>query len=114
MGWRPPIRGGNGKPPPVPQTLLACALGWEMEIIVRTHKKKDSGWPNHYKIDVGNTKLKVAIEVDGQSHYSRKDQDRRKGSFLKREGWKVLRFSNKQVTERLGECVQTVLSTISK
>ena len=55
---------------------------------------------------------KLAVEVDGRTH--KKDRDAIRDSFLRKLGWKVLRFSNEAVTERLEECVQTVLSTISK
>jgi very-short-patch-repair endonuclease len=82
-----------------------------MEVSVIT-----GGKPHCYKIDVANRTLKIAIEVDGGSHgtLERKAQDARKEEFLVGCGWVVLRFSNKAVTERLAECVQTVLSTISK
>lgn len=113
MGWRPPVHGGNGRGPTAPQLLLASALGWKMEVIVTT----GGGYrPTHYKLDVANETLKVAVEVDGQSHRCLKVQaaDRRKDDFLGRCGWKVLRFSNRQVTEHLAECVAAVLSSISK
>jgi hypothetical protein len=75
-----------------------------------------SGWPTHYKIDIANPKEMVAIEVDGHSHdcLSRKEQDARKDMFLTSKGWKVLRFSNQQIQENVEDCVQTVMSTISK
>jgi very-short-patch-repair endonuclease len=86
--------------------------------VVPTRAKKinPDRLPSHYKIDVANEALKIAIEVDGVSHgmLTRQEQDRKKERFLRRCGWTVLRFSNQDVMERLGECVQTVLSTISK
>lgn len=116
MGWMPSVRGGNGHGPTVPEQLLACALGWEMGISVPTRQPRGSGYPTHYKIDVGNRALKIAIEVDGTSHQAidRRRQDRKKEALLAGLGWSVLRFSNRDVTERLAECVRTVLSTISR
>lgn len=72
--------------------------------------------PHTYKIDVASPELKLGIEVDGRSHLlaRRKAEDRRKEAVLQRLGWTVLRFTNREVTERLEDCVQTVLSTISK
>jgi very-short-patch-repair endonuclease len=72
--------------------------------------------PNCYKIDMADTGLKLAIEVDGGSHGSLivQERDRRKDALLVGSGWTVLRFSNQQVMERLEECVQMVTSTISK
>ena len=92
------------------------ALGWDVELPIRTLKPRGSGYPSYYKADVGNAPLKIAIEVDGNSHtvLVRKAQDRKKETLLTSLGWKVLRFSNREVTEHLADCVQTVLSTISK
>ena len=117
MGWKPPFRGGNGTGPTAPQLLLASTLGWPMEVAVSVgHSRAIRHLPTCYKIDIANTTLKVAIEVDGFSHAcrSRQQQDRKKEAFLRGIGWTVLRFSNADVMERLEECVQTVLSTISK
>jgi very-short-patch-repair endonuclease len=87
-----------------------------MELVVKTKKPAGSGFPPCYKVDIGEPTLKIAIEVDGMSHNSleRRKQDRKKEAFLRGLGWTVLRFSNREVTERLEECVQTVLSIISK
>jgi hypothetical protein len=116
MGWRPPIQGGNGKPPPWPQLLLASVLGWEMELVVPCRMGKGNGYPTCYKLDMGNRELMVGVEVDGFSHSadSRRGQDEKKGEFLSGLGWTVLRFSNRQVTDHFQECVEIVLSTISK
>ena len=112
-------RGGNGANLPQPQALLLKALGhtWEAELIIPTRNKDPIlRLPHAYKVDLGLQELKLAIEVDGQSHRSlqRQAQDKKKQQFLQSIGWTVLRFWNKQVMEHLEECVQTVLSTISK
>jgi hypothetical protein len=116
-GWKPPVRGGNGHGPTAAQLLLASTLGWGMEFVVATgHCRDGSGYPTAYKIDIANPILKIAIEVDGHSHavLSRKKQDQKKTAFLQSLGWSVLRFLNREVTDDLAGCVQTVLSTISK
>lgn len=118
MGWGPPVRGGNGHPPPLPQQLLASSLGWPMEVVVTTGVKKGNAKrvPFHYKIDIANETLKVGVEVDGESHclLERQKQDAKKEAVLRSLGWTILRFSNAEVTDHLEDCVQTVLSTISK
>lgn len=115
-GHRPLTRGGNGRPPPEPQRRLAEALGWEMEFVVKTRKRREDGWPYHYKLDIANPAAMVCVEVDGRSHgpIARREQDARKDELLRSRGWTVLRFSNEQVTTDLERCVRTVLSTISK
>jgi len=116
----PAERGGNGKGLSVPQQMLAVALGWQTEVPVRA-KTPLSGIASlvglkiahAYKVDIGNTELKIAIEVDGQSHRGkRKTIDSKKDMCLKMLGWKVLRFTNKQVMEHLEVCVKDVLSII--
>lgn len=115
MAWMPPVRGGNGTGPTMPQMLLASALGWPMEVAVATGARAE-GYPTAYKLDIASEPLKIAIEVDGMSHRAldRQAQDAKKDAFLRSIGWTVLRFSNREVTERLAECVQTVMSTISR
>src|SRR3990167_7292750 len=115
IGHCPKIRMGNGKAISEPQRLLAEALGWEIEFIYPTKAGHRNGvFPNHYKIDIANQNLMIAVEVDGNSHglISRQQQDARKADLLSLHGWTVLRFSNKMVMENLSACVQMVRSTI--
>jgi hypothetical protein len=116
MGWKPTVRGGNGRSLPVPQRMLAQALGWNTEVVVATGSKVLGGLSTHYKIDIANTTLKIAIEVDGPSHNSpsARKRDQKKTDFLIGQGWIVLRFSNQEVMEHLEDVVQTVLSTTTK
>lgn len=118
IGHQPRIRGGNGRPATATEALMAQLLGWDTQVIVRTGCTPVPGalYPTHYKIDVGHSGLKIAIEIDGSSHglLKRKEQDRKKTRFLESLGWTVFRFSNKQVLENPLLCVQTVMSTISK
>ena len=112
----PPVRGGNGRGPSVPQVMLAEALGWKMEFVVPTNEPRGSGYPSHYKIDIANPVAKIAIEVDGNSHASaaRRAQDEKKDGFLVSRGWSVLRFSNREVMGNLSDCVRRVMSTTSR
>jgi hypothetical protein len=102
MNHRPLLHGGNGRGPTKPQLLLHLALGpeWIMELIVLT-KIRQPKWPAAYKIDVGHPGRKIAIEVDGPSHFAKRTQesDKRKEGFLRSEGWTVLRFWNNQILD---------------
>jgi hypothetical protein len=110
-------RGGNGQPT-VPQVRLAEALGWPMEVAIMTAPVKNlfPSLPSCYKVDLAHSELKIAVEVDGESHKLKKWRflDRRKEEVLRALGWTVLRFWNADVMERLETCVQMVSSTISK
>lgn len=106
----PTNRGGNGFYTKH-QTKLNSTLGWEMEFPIKTapdsikkgHKRKfsyDLGLPTTYKVDIGNSVTKLAVEIDGKSHYGkRKCLDLKKETYIKSLGWTVLRFTNKEVTK---------------
>lgn len=117
-GWPSGVeRGGNGRDIPIPQKLLSLALGWPVEVVVATGMRGKGGkLPTAYKLDIANEILKIGIEVDGNSHCNptRRAQDRKKEKVLTGLGWKVLRFSNREVMEHLEACVQMVLCTISE
>ena len=114
MGHCPRTQGGNGRPLPEPQRLLAQALDWPTEVVVKTQMPRGLGYPTHYKIDIAHTTLQIAIEVDGGSHRSLLglQRDAKKTAFLHGVGWTVLKFSNREVMEHLADCVQTVRSII--
>jgi very-short-patch-repair endonuclease len=98
------LRGGNGFITE-PQRLLAEATGWPMEHAVLTApvKEKFPSLPNCYKVDLAFPALKIAVEVDGDSHKTKKWKflDKRKTAVLNALGWSVLRFSNEQVLTEL-------------
>ena len=116
IGHKPRIQGGNGKPLSVPQQRLADALGWKTEWVYRTGLTPAEGYPRHYKIDIAHPSQKIAIEVDGTGHTALKlrARDAKKQALLEGDGWLVLRFTNRAVMDDLGECVRTVMSTISR
>lgn len=117
MGHRPAVQGGNGRGMTTPQSLMVAHLLQfhpYPEYVIPTGRRPE-GYPIHYKIDIAIPDKMVAIEIDGGSHCSLKVQiaDMRKTEFLTELGWKVLRFSNREVMEHLEDCVEMVKSTIS-
>ena len=110
IGHAPPTRGGNGKPTPEPQRLLAEALGWPVEVVVPTRMDRGTGFPRHYKLDIASREDCVAVEVDGGSHAAsaRREQDARKDAFLTERGWRVLRFTNAEVLADVERCARIV------
>ena len=105
------LNGGNGRVASLPQRLLAARLAWPMEHVVTTGE----GWrPHHYKIDIAEPTLLVAVEVDGESHRASRIQaaDRRKDLWLKDHGWTVHRVTNKEVLKDLEQVAQRILSSI--
>ncbi|MDP3940273.1 MAG: DUF559 domain-containing protein [Deltaproteobacteria bacterium] len=117
MGHRPAVRGGNGKGPTLPQRVLFELLGggWYMEYAVSLGSRR-RGYPTCYKVDLGNPSLMLAVEVDGFTHGSRRDQDMKKDTRLMELGWRVLRFSNQEVLSSAHLVVDRIRShsTISR
>lgn len=86
-----------------PQQKLFALLrgGWTPEGVVSVMERggKRGGYPTHYKVDLLHPELKIAVEIDGASHASlkRREQDRKKDSYLRKCGWRVLRLLNADV-----------------
>ena len=53
-----------------------------------------------YRADFGSLRLKLLIEIDGPIHQEpeQKKRDLRRDHWLEREGYRVIRFSNHDVT----------------
>lgn len=108
----PMLTGGNGRGPSAPQALLAARLGWPMEIAIPT--KRGRPYPKCYKVDIGLPELRIAIEVDGESHNSAVGQarDAKKDALLTELGWRVLRFPNRRVLRETDAVVAEVLAVV--
>jgi uncharacterized C2H2 Zn-finger protein len=95
------LNGGNGRPPTEPEALLLQRLGpaWTWQLVVPTKAGRGSGYPMHYKLDIGNAAVRVGVEIDGKSHEGRqaRERDLKKTSWLESLGWTVLRFQNSEV-----------------
>lgn len=109
------LNGGNGTGPTTQQTAVAQAMGWETEFVVATGNpargvRHIPGIPVNYKIDVACQELMIAVEIDGQGHLSKlvKERDARKDAWLKRNGWTVLRFSNREVDRNLDSVLREI------
>ncbi|KPD00586.1 hypothetical protein LR69_01238 [Geobacillus sp. BCO2] len=53
-----------------------------------------------YRIDLALPAYKIAIECDGRAYHSTSEQrahDRRKNAYLRKHGWRVLRFSGRMI-----------------
>ena len=104
------LRGGNGTGLTEPQALLQRRLKWPAEYAVGVKPWKP-GYPRNYKVDLAEPELKLAIEIDGNSHYTKtvKEADRRKEAYLVSIGWQVLRFRNEEILANPDRTVAAVL-----
>ena len=117
MKHKPSERGGNGHPMTLPQQIMKDALSgnWIAEYAISLGKRQPS-FPTCYKVDLGNPDLKIAIEIDGACHHSRKELDAKKDQKLASLGWTVLRFWNQDILnwKNTGMPMDTYISTILK
>ncbi len=106
-------RGGNGFVTQ-PQMILAEALFVEetLEYVINLKKARKyfHSLPTHYCVDLAIPELKIAIEVDGNSHKTKKWRylDKRKTEVLNFLGWIVIRFWNEEVTQDVSGCISKV------
>jgi very-short-patch-repair endonuclease len=56
-----------------------------------------------FVVDFYCAEARLVVELDGPSHVGREDYDQRRQSWLEEQGLRVLRFTNDQVRQSLGE-----------
>lgn len=106
MEWAPTVRKGNGTGLTPAEAMIfqvMRSLGFEWNVAVSLGKRQP-GYPTNYKLDFGHKKLKIGLEVDGNSHVlvSRKALDRKKEAKLAELGWSVFRVSNAAILSLSG------------
>lgn len=100
----------NGKKPTPAEAILLKMVEksvWQYRITINGNRRY---------MDVAVPSLKLAIEADGVSHHwkSRKKIDLEKESYLKMNGWTVLRFWNKEILRRPDLVIKKLMFTISQ
>jgi very-short-patch-repair endonuclease len=67
-----------------------------------------------YIVDFFCAEIKLAIEIDGESHYltGSEDRDRKRQAFIESAGICFLRFTNFDVYERLDGVLQTIMDRL--
>jgi len=63
-----------------------------------------------YIVDFCSVSRRLVIELDGESHYTQSRYDARRSAWLRRKGYRILRFTNYE----LGEELTGVLATIAR
>lgn len=116
IGHKPIKQGGNGRGFTTQQSILLEKLGegWEGEHIQNLPGLRKLGYPTHYKLDIANERVRIAIEIDGASHSSAKvrERDIRKDHKLRELGWTVFRFKNKEIDNDLDRVVRLICNSM--
>ena len=63
-----------------------------------------------YVLDFAERRLKLAIEIDGPSHFmdGAADNDAARTAYLAAKGWTVIRFTNSDVVEDIDAVVEAI------
>jgi hypothetical protein len=89
--------------PTFPQLALLGLLGagWEIEHRIPVNNPGKQGGTTYYDVDLASPKLRLAIDVDGLNHLTKKqrDRDKRKGMYLRSLDWRLIRVTNNQAVE---------------
>jgi len=67
-----------------------------------------------YIVDFYCPAAKLAIEVDGDSHYGEESYDIQRQNFLERQGISVLRFTNNEIYNYIGKTLHTICEYLEK
>ncbi len=96
----------RGEMPICERRLWQCLRGKKI-CDVRFHRQHSIG---SYVVDFYAPSVRLAVEVDGESHESAEGQqsDRERTQWLERQGVNVLRVKNEDVVERIGEVVSRI------
>lgn len=64
-----------------------------------------------FYVDIGFPKLKIIVEIDGNSHKTRQEkyEDRQRDKLFSKFNWLVIRFTNEEVENNPDKCVETIL-----
>ncbi len=64
-----------------------------------------------YFVDFACVECAVVVEVDGESHLDRRDEDIERTKHIQSEGWLVLRYWNTEVYDDLETVKQSIYQT---
>lgn len=67
---------------------------------------------DRFIVDFYCSKLSLAIEIDGDSHVSKKGTDELRDEFLKKIGIKTIRFTNTEVDNNIDEVRRKIFDLI--
>ncbi|MEA2999438.1 MAG: hypothetical protein QOK17_1271 [Sphingomonadales bacterium] len=77
-------------------------------------KFKRQEWVGPFIADFYCWEARLIVELDGTQHADRDEYDRARSAYLKREGFRVVRFWNNQVTDELERVLSTILAILEE
>lgn len=79
---------------------LISPHGWIAQHVIQTGRNRGA---RYYKLDFAHLEAKLCVEIDGASHRlpGRAERDAKKDAYLIARGWRVLRFTARDVRKDL-------------
>lgn len=65
-----------------------------------------------YIIDFAIPDLKIAIECDGKIWHKDKSKDKIRDYWLKKKGWTILRFTDKEIKKNINSCILIIMGVM--
>ena len=65
-----------------------------------------------YIVDYACLEKRLIVELDGDLHGDQIGYDEARDAFLRRRGYRILRFMNGEVAEDLGRVLETILQAL--
>jgi very-short-patch-repair endonuclease len=78
---------------------------------VKFRKQKVVG---RYIVDFSSNEPKLAVEIDGDTHADREAYDMIRTTFLEEQGYRVIRFSNRDVMENVEGVLETLTAVVAE
>jgi len=87
--------------------------------ILRAHRLQDIKFTRQvecgpFYIDFAARMPRLAIELDGETHARRADEDAHRTAFLECQGWQVIRFTNGEVMTNPEGVALAILTTLGR
>ncbi len=77
---------------------------------IKFRKQKIIG---HYIADFSCREPMLVIEVDGETHGEQASYDRTRSKYMEKQGYQVIRFTNRDVMNNLDDVLQTIAVTVN-
>jgi very-short-patch-repair endonuclease len=77
------------------------------------HKFRRQQRLGSFVADFACQSARLVVEVDGDSHAAQIDYDARRTEYLTREGYRVLRFTNRDVMENVDGVCRVIVAALS-
>lgn len=81
---------------------------------LRGFKFRRQLWIGSYIVDFACIEAKLVVEADGSQHGENQEYDVRRDAYLKREGYRVVRFWNNDVTGNMDGVLDLIRAALSE